>query len=273
MSVHGLGSALGIGTSLCRFWNVVEHACSRAYQQTWWARRLVVVSVSAKLEKIADSSIGCLTVLARSFGLGGSVCIHGVSCALFWLAQSCACFRTISGGRGLVAFADVRLVLWCDTLDPASPGGTLRPRERERERRTIHHGDRTRLYDRRMRVLDSVWSYPCCGHTVSSTIRRTTTQQASRGPRGCPRVLHMNPTHNSPYSGVLAIYTRGTGSAQPQRRVFSPFSASLNTLGGTQRQHKDIYSNLPRLVDVACRPSHEVEVVPSFTLNQYSISY
>ena len=47
-------------------------------------------------------------------------------------------------------------------------------------------GERDYIYDRRMRVLDSVWSYPCCGHTVSSTIRRTTTQQASRGPRGCP---------------------------------------------------------------------------------------
>ena len=267
MSVHGLGSALGIGTSLCRFWNVVEHACSRAYQQTWWARRLVVVSVSAKLEKIADSSIGCLTVLARSFGLGGSVCIHGVSCALFWLAQSCACFRTISSGRGLVAFADVRLVLWCDTLDPASPGGRLRPRERERERRTIHHGDRTRskkessIQSGHIRAVDILCPPPSAG------------QPHSKHHAVLVGVLHMNPTHNTPYSGVLAIYTRGTGSAQPQRRVFSPFSASLNTLGGTQRQHKDIYSNLPRLVDVACRPSHEVEVVPSFTLNQYSISY
>ena len=66
-------------------------------------------------------------------------------------------------------------------------------------------------------------------------------------------VLHMNPTHNTPYSGVLAIYTRGTGSAQPQRRVFSPFSASLNTLGGTQRQHKDIYSNCRRSVQTIAR--------------------
>src|SRR6056300_773889 len=34
VSVHALRSALNNGTSLCRFWNVVEHACSRSYQQT-----------------------------------------------------------------------------------------------------------------------------------------------------------------------------------------------------------------------------------------------